>query len=548
MTLTRRIVLFLVLTMSLACIGLLGSDRRAVAVEIAPCADQGLGAGCVSPQVIQRSVCDNQPGLCKPQTASVVYIACGATLSNSINSSSPAGTVYQLAGNAISPCTWSSQAALTPHANITIQGDCASPIGAYTIIDGGSANHTFINGSATNGITLKCLTVSHFYTYSVSCGSSGPAITTSDGWVIRNSSIANNGCMGVRAQGATQIINNYIGHNGVVGVQPTQGDSSLTGSAATILVLGNEFDANGNVLEVNGTSAGVKIIQDSCPTSATMPIDSVSVLSNYVHDTVGTGAATGGVGIWADCHATNILIQGNTVVRSGYANIMCEISVGCEISHNYVADGLFNDTSRTNTFPGACFYISSAVGVNLHDNYCALNPTYGYVAVAVKAQCRSENPTATPTFFPNYSNIQVHHNTIVVPAFSSGSYGYTGADDLTTTANATTSFGNLCSAGLAKAAVANWYTFSNNVYYLQSATSASFHQFTCTSSEYTLAQVQNPAGLGSGCAFTINVPQELGSMVIAGSNNTTNKFMAAIPGCFALASAGDFCDSRSWPW
>lgn len=508
------------------------------------------GTATITAGNLAAAECTNSPGLCSKAT--VVSVACGTTLSTVINGSSTPGTIYQLAGSAASPCTYSLSSGLTPVNNITIQGDCSSPIGSNTIIDGGGNNFELMNGLSTSvtGVKIKCMTIQHINTHVASyCGGTTGAthgsIVIWDGWVIKNSSIIDNGCFGIWSQGAAQLIHNYIARNANGGVIWQPDGTALSGYAANGLVLGNEFDSNGNTSGTDnaGVIAGIKVASDhGCSSTKVPAATGVRIMYNYVHDTQGTSAtvgATGADGIWTDCETSNTTIEGNTVVHNGFAGIHLEISVGVEVSHNVMIDNDWTDVAGNSNSVG-CLYVNTSSNVNIHDNYCKVNTAYGN-GMAIQAACRTDAPAASA--IGNIKNVWVRNNTIAVVTTNGSTSPFQGIaswaqDD--TTASGSTSYGALCS-GDTHPAGANWNVFANNTYYLQATGTTAFSANSCgVFPNFSLSQIQGASG--NTCLSTPNYPNDLGSSVTA-----YPAAMAAVGGCTMSASSGQFCDQQGGP-
>jgi hypothetical protein len=150
---------------------------------------------------------------------SVVSIECNAGIDAAILANGPHLT-YQLAGSAGKPCTYSRQTFHTV-SDITIQGDCSSPTGANTILDGGNGPPGGPLTILTNGappsdggsdnstkVTIQCLTIENYggsktcpgagCTYNDNAENDYQQLTTWDGWVLRRCTLQLSGGYGAQ--------------------------------------------------------------------------------------------------------------------------------------------------------------------------------------------------------------------------------------------------------------------------------------------------------------------------------------------------------------
>jgi hypothetical protein len=137
------------------------------------------------------------------------------------------------------------------------------------------------------------------------------AIRAGSNWTIGGNEIRLNHAWGIEAGSANQILNNYIHHNGQLG---------LAGGGTGTLIQDNEIAYN-NPPETNFNwfweAGGSKWVRTT----------DLSVVGNYSHH-------NGGPGLWTDIDNINTRYQGNTLERNDGPGIMHEISFDAVIHEN----------------------------------------------------------------------------------------------------------------------------------------------------------------------------------------------------------------------
>lgn len=131
------------------------------------------------------------------------------------------------------------------------------------------------------------------------------------GWLIENNEIRYNHGTGIRTHSDMVLRNNYVHHNGQIGV---------AGLGDRILVEGNEISFNG--------ISGFNPFWEAGGTKFVLTRDLV-VRNNHVHDNRGRG-------IWTDIDNVNSLIEGNLAENNDQSGIAHEISYSATIRNNTV--------------------------------------------------------------------------------------------------------------------------------------------------------------------------------------------------------------------
>jgi hypothetical protein len=448
------------------------------------------------------------------KSQNVVSIPCGANINSYTASAAQGGThgygpgtVFQLAGTAASPCTYSGQTFHTQN-NESIEGDASSPTGANTILDGGNGatNGPFTaltsgaparGGDGTTGVTIEYLTIQNYAgsktcstTYNVGVGctfhdnvgryeNSNAQIYTWNGWLLSNDTFTGSGGWGLQLDGSATVQNSRIVGNHQGGVNP-QTCLPGTNSSQPVKIVGNEIGNNNARGDDSSFSAGgMKAV--GCDGIE------MDVLNNWVHD---NNAAAGTVGLWTDIQACSpCKIQGNTIVNNG-RGYMCEIT-----GHNATNDVSHNVAINTasNAFS---IYLNECTNFNVHDNYVNTDQNN---TIVNEASCRADANGNSNTNLAFYNNTEV---------FTYGG-GNKGAGIMENGTAPGTSCGN----------ISTW-SEHNNTYYVASSSDHRWAFGTMFYSFNTLANVQNNWG------------QESGSVVTAGGGPT------GVNGCQQVGCTG----------
>jgi len=145
---------------------------------------------------------------------------------------------------------------------------------------------------------------------------------------------------GIKAGPGSRVIDNYLHHNGQLG---------LSGSGDGILVEGNELSYN-NVGGFNPYwgGGGAKFVSTT----------DLQVIGNYAHHNLGPG-------LWTDIDNIGTLYEGNLVVANLHAGIKHEISYDAQIVDNWVEA---NGYGNPNSIAGAGIFVSSSPNVEIWGN------------------------------------------------------------------------------------------------------------------------------------------------------------------------------------
>jgi hypothetical protein len=401
--------------------------------------------------------------------AKTVQVPCGASLTATIaatggEASAAAPVLYQLAGSAGSPCTYSG---FTPTAvsNIIIQGDTSSPVGANTIIDGGqqggSAGYTpFLNGgpsgiiaggtSAAN-VTIQYVTIQHYGGGATSGNGFGsvcgwvafgtdprenwcPMVWMGNNWTIQHSTLQLSGGYAIETAGGNILIaNNLITANQHGGITIQSGWIGTNGGS--VVFYNNECTGNNARGDdpANDANGCFKAVYQPAGLGGG-PQQALYAIDNYAHD---NNAAA----YWCDIKCSNALVwTGNTAMNSlspstfpatGPACYQYEVTGGhAEISHNFAAE-----------CSGAGYNLVNSSNVAIHDNYIWVDLDLAAPGgLQAFATCRSDNDAAADPL----SNIKAYGNAIAYnKTVSAGSSASGGARDLTGP------LGSSCSGGQA---------------------------------------------------------------------------------------------------
>jgi len=136
-------------------------------------------------------------------------------------------------------------------------------------------------------------------------------------WTIQQNEVSYNHGAGLHLGGAAQVLNNYIHHNGQIG---------MSGGGNDILIQNNEIAYNNTAgYDWSWQSGGAKLTTTN----------RLVVRGNYVHDNVGPGFIT-------DYNNYNTLYESNHTARNIAAGIMHEVSFSAIIRYNQIESDGFN--------------------------------------------------------------------------------------------------------------------------------------------------------------------------------------------------------------
>ena len=159
-------------------------------------------------------------------------------------------------------------------------------------------------------VTIKNLLIEK-YAVAIPAGAVGCCDPPPVNWLLENNEIRLNHGAGVVVGSQSIVINNYIHHNGHLGIAAVGND---------ILLEANEISHN----VYTGVDCGWE-----CGGGKFSLTDKLSVVGNYVHHNNGTG-------IWTDTDNTNVLYEGNWVWWNARQGIQHEISQNVVIKNNDV--------------------------------------------------------------------------------------------------------------------------------------------------------------------------------------------------------------------
>ena len=159
-------------------------------------------------------------------------------------------------------------------------------------------------------VTIKNLLIEK-YAVAIPAGAVGCCDPAPVNWLLENNEIRLNHGAGVVVGSQSNVTNNYIHHNGHLGIAAVGND---------ILLESNEISHN----VYTGVDCGWE-----CGGGKFSLTDKLSVVGNYVHHNNGTG-------IWTDTDNTNVLYEGNWVWWNARQGIQHEISQNVVIKNNDV--------------------------------------------------------------------------------------------------------------------------------------------------------------------------------------------------------------------
>jgi nitrous oxidase accessory protein NosD len=205
--------------------------------------------------------------------------------------------------------------------------------------------------------------------------------TASTGWVVQNCEVRYNKHAGIKVGHKMRVLNNYVHHNGQVGI---------SGVGDSVLVEGNEVAYNNykKLFPFGHVLGGIKMVSTRW----------LIVRGNNVHHNEGNG-------IWMDIRTVNGLVEKNTIVANSGAGVLHEIGYAAIIRDNTVKGNGF----ARDWLMGAGILISSSADAQVYGN-TVLDNKQGIVGIQQK---RSNNGY---DFSSNLKNLNVHHNTVRVPS------------------------------------------------------------------------------------------------------------------------------------
>jgi parallel beta-helix repeat protein len=201
-----------------------------------------------------------------------------------------------------------------------------------------------IFGAGVPGVRIRNLVVEKFGNQSQS-----GAVHTGRNWVVAGSEIRLNHGGGVHQGPGTVLRNNYIHHNGQLGIAGGQEECSFTEG---IVAVGNEV-AHNNTAGYNWTWEG----------GATKWVytDGLIIRNNHVHHNYG-------MGIWIDWGLTNTLIEGNVSEDNYGEGIVMEAAASTVVRNNIVRRNGHMHPVTGNVVYGAGILIAISPDTEVYDN------------------------------------------------------------------------------------------------------------------------------------------------------------------------------------
>lgn len=197
-----------------------------------------------------------------------------------------------------------------------------------------SVSQRAFGGSATN-VTISGLLVEKYST-----PAQMGAIQTYNGWTVTNNEVRLNHGYGIRGTNNTSILNNYVHHNGEMGIG---------GSGSDLLLQGNEIAYNHTEdFNLDWEAGGVKF------TTGRNQV----FRDNYIHHNDGRG-------IWTDLNVIDALVEDNVIENNDYEGIKHEIGYDIVIRNNTVR---FNGIPHDDWIWGAQIMIQNSRNAQVYGN------------------------------------------------------------------------------------------------------------------------------------------------------------------------------------
>ena len=292
-----------------------------------------------------------------------VVIEPGQSIQAAVNAN-PAGTSFWLKAG-----TWHQQS-VVPKDGMTFAGE------AGAILDGDNTTVKAFSGTASR-VTIRNLVVQNYNT-PLQAGAIQGDWTASLHWLVEYCEIRTNHAAGLYATDSMIARNNYIHHNGQIGI---------LGKGNGALFTGNEVSYNntgGN--DPDWEAGGMKFLYST----------GLRFADNYVHDNYGPG-------IWFDGYNNGNLIEGNRVVHNQDAGIFYEISYNAVIRNNTVTGNGGNGSIAR-----AGILVSASSGVEVYGNTLSDNSN-GVIGLQANRGTAPAQYDAGPLVV---QNLYVHDNLI----------------------------------------------------------------------------------------------------------------------------------------
>jgi len=298
----------------------------------------------------------------------------------SIVDASPQGTVFILKSGVHRRQT------VRPKSGMSFIGETG------TVMDGENvAAHAFETlASNPSNVTIRGLVITRYAPPSQFGAIQGDNGTN---WLVEDNEISFNANHGLRPGPGMHIVNNFIHHNGVVGINGFRADN--------VIIEDNEVADNGTAIKdenpATAEAAGIKFLKQN----------NLVIRNNDIHDNAR--------GIWIDTAYLNTQVVGNRVVDSRRSGIYIEATYGAVVTSNTVERNGFDGQPTGNR---AGIQVVASPNVEISGNTVANN------ALGITATQSSGYPVG-PYGPLVVDHLFVHDNTVVMAT------GWIGVEDLT---------------------------------------------------------------------------------------------------------------------
>jgi Right handed beta helix region len=245
------------------------------------------------------------------------------------------------------------------------------------------------HGTATN-VTIKNLVVEKY-----DAPAQHAAIHGGSGWIVEDNEVRLNYGVGVKLQGGSQIIGNFVHDNGQLG---------LGGSGKNILVERNDISKN-------GFWSGIKTGWEAGGFKFTRTVG-LKVVNNYSHD-------NNGPGMWTDINNIHTLYENNLVVHNTGAGITHEISYDAIIRNNIV---ISNGTRPRSWWWGNQIQIQNSQNVEVYGNRVDMTGRGNGIAL-IQQNRSSDYANNGPAFGPYLTTGNNIYDNIIVDRDGQGWIG-----------------------------------------------------------------------------------------------------------------------------
>lgn len=197
-----------------------------------------------------------------------------------------------------------------------VQGDCKSPEGASTTLDGNS-NIEFLTSGWNDGVsnvTIRCLTIQHYGYDGTACPNNGNGeIQTWTGWLVANVTFQLSCGQGWEMRSASELYDIRATNNAWRAGGPSVGTSG--GSSGTMLILGAEMDHN-STNSTSATNCGTNFDCGGYKQTIFGPGPYQSVVCNgcYIHDNIGPNDSAAN---WIDVGSGSLTAENCTAQGNG---------------------------------------------------------------------------------------------------------------------------------------------------------------------------------------------------------------------------------------